>query len=151
MCVCVCVEGWMCGCVGVGVYVYAWVGVGVYVWVGGWVGGWECLYIYKYFFFCRRISFRSPHTNPKHDPHKQEPVPFKGHAIEARVYAEDPLRGFLPSTGQLVTYKEPRHLFEHMEVRGTHSTRHIGRQAGTYTHAYTERDAYHPPIHLLPA
>ena len=46
---------------------------------------------------------------------KQKPVPFTGHAIEARVYAEDPLRGFLPSTGQLVTYKEPAHLFERME------------------------------------
>ena len=33
--------------------------------------------------------------------------PAKGHAIEARIYAEDPLRGYLPSTGPLVTYKEP--------------------------------------------
>ena len=34
-------------------------------------------------------------------------VRFTGHAIEARVYAEDPLRGFLPSTGPLVKYSEP--------------------------------------------
>ena len=34
-------------------------------------------------------------------------VRFTGHAIEARVYAEDPLRGFLPSTGPLVKYVEP--------------------------------------------
>jgi propionyl-CoA carboxylase alpha chain len=34
-------------------------------------------------------------------------VPYKGHAIEARIYAEDPLRGFLPSTGPLVQYREP--------------------------------------------
>eukprot|EP00934_Nitzschia_sp_Nitz4_P000296 Nitzschia sp. Nitz4//scaffold13_size275219//210988//213217//NITZ4_000905-RA/size275219-snap-gene-0.60-mRNA-1//-1//CDS//3329536107//296//frame0 len=34
-------------------------------------------------------------------------MPSKGHAIEARVYAEDPLRGFLPSTGPLTKYKEP--------------------------------------------
>jgi propionyl-CoA carboxylase alpha chain len=34
-------------------------------------------------------------------------VPHKGHAIEARVYAEDPLRGFLPSTGPLTQYVEP--------------------------------------------
>jgi len=34
-------------------------------------------------------------------------MPHKGHAIEARIYAEDPLRGYLPSTGPLVQYKEP--------------------------------------------
>jgi propionyl-CoA carboxylase alpha chain len=34
-------------------------------------------------------------------------VPYIGHAMEARVYAEDPLRGFLPSTGPLVKYFEP--------------------------------------------
>ncbi|KAL7516922.1 hypothetical protein ACHAWX_001893 [Stephanocyclus meneghinianus] len=34
-------------------------------------------------------------------------VRYTGHAIEARVYAEDPLRGFLPSTGPLVKYAEP--------------------------------------------
>ena len=31
----------------------------------------------------------------------------KGWAIESRVYAEDPLRNFLPSIGPLVTYIEP--------------------------------------------
>lgn len=31
----------------------------------------------------------------------------EGSAIESRVYAEDPLRGFLPSIGPLITYKEP--------------------------------------------
>lgn len=34
-------------------------------------------------------------------------MPHKGHAVEARIYAEDPLRGYLPSTGPLVQYKEP--------------------------------------------
>jgi len=34
-------------------------------------------------------------------------VPYKGHAIEARIYAEDPFRGFLPSTGPLLAYREP--------------------------------------------
>jgi len=34
-------------------------------------------------------------------------VPAIGHAIEARIYAEDPLRGFLPSTGPLLQYIEP--------------------------------------------
>jgi len=34
-------------------------------------------------------------------------MPWKGHAIEGRIYAENPLRGYLPSTGPLVPYKEP--------------------------------------------
>lgn len=37
----------------------------------------------------------------------QPHVAYHGHAIEARVYAEDPFRKFLPSTGPLVTYREP--------------------------------------------
>jgi propionyl-CoA carboxylase alpha chain len=32
----------------------------------------------------------------------------KGWAVECRVYAEDPARGFLPSTGRLQRYTEPR-------------------------------------------
>ncbi len=39
---------------------------------------------------------------------KQSDVRLAGHAIEARVYAEDPRRGFLPSVGRLVRYAEPR-------------------------------------------
>lgn len=37
----------------------------------------------------------------------QEDVHMSGWAVEARVYAEDPTRGFLPSTGRLVTYRPP--------------------------------------------
>jgi propionyl-CoA carboxylase alpha chain len=38
---------------------------------------------------------------------KQSDVKLKGSAIETRVYAEDPYRNFLPSTGRLVTYRPP--------------------------------------------
>ena len=37
----------------------------------------------------------------------QDDVRLNGWAIENRVYAEDPYRGFLPSTGRLVTYRPP--------------------------------------------
>jgi propionyl-CoA carboxylase alpha chain len=40
-------------------------------------------------------------------PIKQKDVMLQGWAIEARVYAEDPVRGFLPSIGRLVKYREP--------------------------------------------
>ncbi|MDX2210253.1 MAG: acetyl/propionyl/methylcrotonyl-CoA carboxylase subunit alpha [Sphingopyxis sp.] len=37
----------------------------------------------------------------------QDDVKLDGWAIENRVYAEDPYRGFLPSTGRLVRYRTP--------------------------------------------
>src|SRR3954471_6158319 len=40
-------------------------------------------------------------------PFAQKDVKLKGWAVEARVYAEDPFRNFLPSTGRLVKYREP--------------------------------------------
>jgi propionyl-CoA carboxylase alpha chain len=40
-------------------------------------------------------------------PFGQKDIALSGWAIEARVYAEDPLRGFLPSTGRLSRYREP--------------------------------------------
>ena len=38
---------------------------------------------------------------------RQEDISLNGWAIESRVYAEDPLRDFLPSTGRLTNYLEP--------------------------------------------
>ena len=40
-------------------------------------------------------------------PIKQEQVTAHGWAFESRVYAEDPLKGFLPSTGHLSMYRVP--------------------------------------------
>jgi propionyl-CoA carboxylase alpha chain len=39
---------------------------------------------------------------------KQKDVKLKGSAIETRIYAEDPQRNFLPSTGRLVRYRPPK-------------------------------------------
>ena len=38
----------------------------------------------------------------------QDEISFTGHAIEARLYAEDPAVGFLPATGILAAYEPPR-------------------------------------------
>jgi propionyl-CoA carboxylase alpha chain len=40
-------------------------------------------------------------------PMKQEDLKIHGHALELRVYAEDPLNDFLPSVGTLETYELP--------------------------------------------
>jgi acetyl-CoA carboxylase biotin carboxylase subunit len=41
-------------------------------------------------------------------PWTQESLGQRGHAIEARVYAEAPSRGFIPQAGPLLLYREPR-------------------------------------------
>lgn len=41
-------------------------------------------------------------------PCKQEDIHAKGHAIECRIYAEDPHQGFIPSIGQLHFLKQPK-------------------------------------------
>lgn len=38
----------------------------------------------------------------------QEEIPLQGHAIEVRVYAEDPKNGFLPDIGKLAHYTRPQ-------------------------------------------
>jgi acetyl-CoA/propionyl-CoA carboxylase biotin carboxyl carrier protein len=40
-------------------------------------------------------------------PFSQDAIAFAGHAIEARVYAEDPARGFLPTGGTVLAVSEP--------------------------------------------
>jgi acetyl-CoA/propionyl-CoA carboxylase biotin carboxyl carrier protein len=40
-------------------------------------------------------------------PLRQDQVRLTGHAVEARVYAEDPARGFLPTGGTVLALREP--------------------------------------------
>jgi len=39
--------------------------------------------------------------------YRQEDISWRGHAIECRIYAEDPDEGFMPSTGTLKNYRIP--------------------------------------------
>jgi acetyl-CoA/propionyl-CoA carboxylase, biotin carboxylase, biotin carboxyl carrier protein len=41
-------------------------------------------------------------------PIKQDDITMTGHAIEARIYAEDPARGFLPTGGDVLDLAEPQ-------------------------------------------
>ena len=55
---------------------------------------------------------------------KQEDVQLNGWAMESRVYAEDPYRGFLPSTGRLSRYRPP--------VQGTQDGITVRNDTGVY-------------------
>lgn len=47
---------------------------------------------------------------------KQDDVKIKGHAMECRVYAEDPTDNFSPSIGTLESYVEPTHISKGIRV-----------------------------------
>ena len=49
-------------------------------------------------------------------PFKQEEIPMNGWAMECRINAEDPFRGFLPSTGRLVKFGPPADEAGHVRV-----------------------------------
>ena len=57
-------------------------------------------------------------------PLKQDQVKLAGHAVEARLYAEDPAHGFLPSTGRLIALQFPQ------SEGVAHRYRRGGRQRG---------------------
>jgi propionyl-CoA carboxylase alpha chain len=54
----------------------------------------------------------------------QDDVKLTGWAVESRVYAEDPARNFLPSTGRLVRYRPPE--------EGTHEGVTVRNDTGVY-------------------
>ncbi len=53
-----------------------------------------------------RLQIRVAEGNPL--PFVQEDLKIKGHAVEVRVYAEDPANNFLPDIGTLTTYRRPQ-------------------------------------------
>src|SRR5579863_5919804 len=55
---------------------------------------------------------------------KQSDVKLTGWAVESRVYAEDPTRGFLPSTGRLTRYRPP--------AEGTHDRVTVRNDTGVF-------------------
>ena len=52
-------------------------------------------------------------------PLGQDALAVRGHAVEARLYAEDPGRGFLPSTGRLAHLRLPAAAGRDPAIRGT--------------------------------
>ncbi len=54
---------------------------------------------------CVRLQFQIAQGRPL--PFDQSDVALRGHAIEARLYAEDPAADFLPSTGRIAAWRAP--------------------------------------------
>jgi len=48
---------------------------------------------------------------------KQEDINLQGWSIESRIYAEDPLKNFLPSIGRIIEYQEPKQLQQNEIIR----------------------------------
>jgi len=42
-------------------------------------------------------------------PKKQEELKINGHAMETRIYSEDPYNNFLPGSGKIIYLREPKH------------------------------------------
>jgi propionyl-CoA carboxylase alpha chain len=52
----------------------------------------------------------------------QKDIRMDGWSIETRIYAEDPYRGFLPSTGRLVRYRPPAEVLRYASSPGSAAT-----------------------------
>jgi len=76
-------------------------------------------------------------------PLTQEQISVQGHAVEARIYAEDPRRGFLPSTGMLAALQFPDgvRVDSGMEQGGTISPHYDPMIAKMIAHAPTREAA----------
>jgi 3-methylcrotonyl-CoA carboxylase alpha subunit len=75
----------------------------------------------------------------------QAEIPLRGHAVEARLYAEDPERDFLPSTGRLVALSFPQdegiRIDSGVEAGGDISPYYDPMIAKVIAHADTRQDA----------
>ncbi len=92
---------------------------------------------------------------------KQKDVKLEGSAIETRIYAEDPVRNFMPSTGRLIRYRPPREgttvdgvtvrLDSGVEEGGEISVYYDPMIAKLVTHAPTRAQAIEAMGHALDA
>jgi len=90
----------------------------------------------------------------------QADVKLNGWAVESRVYAEDPTRGFLPSTGRLVKYRPPAEGIENGITTRNDTGVFEGGEISIYydpmiaklvTHAPTRIEAIHAQARALDA
>ena len=65
-------------------------------------------------------------------PLAQQDVRLNGWAIESRIYAEDPYRNFLPSTGRLAVYKPPEENFVQAPFIRNDTGVHEGGEISTF-------------------
>src|ERR1700684_1195315 len=84
-------------------------------------------------------------------PMSQSEIRFNGHAVEARVYAEDPENGFLPSTGKIVGLELPRgiRVDSGVEAGGEVSPFYDAMIAKLVVHAETREAALDPMTRAL--
>jgi len=73
-------------------------------------------------------------------PLKQDEIRFSGHAIEVRLCAEDPARGFLPQTGKLLRFRLP----DGDGVRVDHGVRE-GQEIGSFYDSMQAKVIAHGP------
>ncbi len=89
-----------------------------------------------------------------------EPLPFtqdrlsqRGHAIECRVYAEDPSQGFIPQAGAILLYREPQgpgiRVDSGVKAGSEVSVHYDPMLAKLIVHAATREDARRRAIHAL--